>query len=82
MKLPTYFYHMTQRPEFNHSPTNGPQVKKRPDFVKCDHADDLHFLWGVPFEEGKLSGGAYFTEDEVELSRAVMKYFTNFAKTG
>ena len=73
---------MTQRPDFNYSPDNGPDVKKRPDFVKCDHADDLHFLWGVAFEEGELTGGAHFTDEEIEFSRYVMKYFTNFAKSG
>ena len=82
MGLPTFLYQMTQQPEFNHSDVNGPQIKNRPDFVKCDHADDLHFVWGVPFEEGDLNGGAYFTEDEIELSRQVMKYFVNFATSG
>ncbi|XP_076818139.1 fatty acyl-CoA hydrolase precursor, medium chain-like [Clavelina lepadiformis] len=82
MGQPTYFYEMTQQLEFSHSETNGPEVRKKPEFVRCDHADDLFFVLGVPFIEGKLSLGAHFTDDEVELSRHVMRYFTNFAKSG
>lgn len=79
---PTYLFQMTQVLDFNHSPTNGPGVRKRASFCKCDHADDLHFIWGVPFIEGDLTGGATFTNDETELSRHVMRYFVNFARSG
>ncbi|XP_026692577.2 carboxylesterase 5A-like [Ciona intestinalis] len=82
MGLSTYLFQMTQQPEFNHDETNGPGVLKKPAFVKCDHADDMHFVWGAPFVKGELPYGARFTEDEKELSRNVMTYFTNFAKTG
>ena len=73
---------MRKRTEFNHSNTNGPDIKNKPDYVTCDHGDSPQYIWGVPFVEGDLPGGAWFTKEESEFSRLTMKYFTNFAKTG
>jgi len=80
---PTYLYQMKQKPDLNHSLLNGPTITKKPDFVSCDHCDDLYFVWGTPFIKGELNHeGAYFTDEEIELSLQVMKYFTNFAAFG
>nr|XP_039265946.1 putative inactive carboxylesterase 4 [Styela clava] len=38
MQCPTYFYYITKPIEFNHSESNGPGIKNKLDFVKCDHA--------------------------------------------
>jgi len=78
----TFLFQMTHQVEFNHSEVNGPDVLNKPEFCACDHADDLYFVWGVPFVEGQLSGGAYFSKDEFELSKIVMTYLTNFARSG
>lgn len=41
------------------------------------HGDDIMFMFGEA-----LKTGLNFTEEEKELSRAMMRYWTNFAKTG
>ncbi|XP_040501871.1 fatty acyl-CoA hydrolase precursor, medium chain isoform X2 [Gallus gallus] len=65
---PVYFY------EFQHRPSSATGVV--PEFVKADHGDEIAFVFGKPF----LAGNA--TEEENKLSRAVMKYWTNFARNG
>uniref|UniRef100_A0A8V0YE47 Carboxylic ester hydrolase n=1 Tax=Gallus gallus TaxID=9031 RepID=A0A8V0YE47_CHICK len=65
---PVYFY------EFQHRPSSATGVV--PEFVKADHGSEIAFVFGKPF----LAGNA--TEEENKLSRAVMKYWTNFARNG
>ncbi|XP_069802179.1 fatty acyl-CoA hydrolase precursor, medium chain-like isoform X2 [Dendropsophus ebraccatus] len=71
---PTYFY------EFQHRPSLFTDSK--PDFVKADHMDELYFVMGSPFLEGDLQPREAFTEEEETLSKTVMKYWANFARTG
>ncbi|XP_056415618.1 fatty acyl-CoA hydrolase precursor, medium chain-like isoform X3 [Hyla sarda] len=71
---PTYFY------EFQHRPSIFKDV--RPDFVKADHADEMFFVMGGPFLEGNLLPSEAFSEEEKILSKTVMKYWANFARTG
>lgn len=66
----------------NHSETNGPGIRNKLDFVNSDHGDICNLLWGVPFIKGELPGGAWYTEEEIGLSRTIMTYFCNFARTG
>ncbi|KAM7011214.1 fatty acyl-CoA hydrolase precursor, medium chain-like [Passerculus sandwichensis] len=65
---PVYFY------EFQHRPSSVEGLV--PEFVKADHGAEIAFVFGKPF----LAGGA--TKEENELSRTVMRYWTNFAKNG
>ncbi|NXG65393.1 SASB hydrolase, partial [Hemiprocne comata] len=65
---PVYFY------EFQHRPSSATGVV--PEFVKADHGNEIAFVFGKPF----LAGHA--TEEENELSRTVMRYWTNFARNG
>ncbi|XP_041273042.1 fatty acyl-CoA hydrolase precursor, medium chain-like [Onychostruthus taczanowskii] len=65
---PVYFY------EFQHRPSSAEGLV--PEFVKADHGAEVAFVFGKPF----LAGGA--TKGENELSRTVMRYWTNFAKNG
>ncbi|KAM4767068.1 fatty acyl-CoA hydrolase precursor, medium chain-like isoform 2-T2 [Cyanocitta cristata] len=65
---PVYFY------EFQHRPSSVEGVV--PAFVKADHGAEIAFVFGKPF----LAGDA--TKEENELSRTVMRYWTNFAKNG
>ncbi|XP_063801978.1 fatty acyl-CoA hydrolase precursor, medium chain-like [Pseudophryne corroboree] len=71
---PVYFYEFQRRPSiFKDS---------KPDFVKADHGDELFFVIGGPFmPEGLLFTGAAEEEEKV-LSKTVMKYWANFARTG
>ncbi|XP_020845085.1 LOW QUALITY PROTEIN: pyrethroid hydrolase Ces2e-like [Phascolarctos cinereus] len=64
---PVYFY------EFQHRSSIFKGSK--PDFVKADHGDELHFVFGAP-----LLGGA--TEEEKLFSRKIMTYWANFARNG
>ncbi|XP_054856550.1 fatty acyl-CoA hydrolase precursor, medium chain-like [Eublepharis macularius] len=65
---PVYFY------EFQHRPNM--YKESRPAFVKADHGDELYFVFGWPLIKGDDS------EDEKKLSRTIMKYWANFARTG
>uniref|UniRef100_A0A670IP26 Carboxylic ester hydrolase n=1 Tax=Podarcis muralis TaxID=64176 RepID=A0A670IP26_PODMU len=65
---PTYFFEYQHRPSLYHD--------TKPDYVKADHADEVGFVFGGPF----LTGDA--TEEEKVLSRTMMKYWANFARSG
>ncbi|XP_056415625.1 fatty acyl-CoA hydrolase precursor, medium chain-like isoform X1 [Hyla sarda] len=71
---PTYFY------EFQHRPSIFKDSK--PDFVKADHGDELLFVMGGPFLEGDVVFTEAFNEEEKILSKTIMKYWANFARTG
>ncbi|EPY84224.1 hypothetical protein CB1_000490073 [Camelus ferus] len=67
---PVYFY------EFQHQPSFSKDIK--PSYVKADHGDEVLFVFGNPFQ------GRYvkMTEEELLLSRKMMKYWANFARNG
>ncbi|XP_066438836.1 fatty acyl-CoA hydrolase precursor, medium chain-like isoform X1 [Eleutherodactylus coqui] len=72
--LPVYMY------EYQHPPSLLAHV--RGDFVKADHTDELLFLFGGPFlRDGVLYAGPA-TDAEKALSRKMMRYWANFARTG
>uniref|UniRef100_A0A8C4MMA8 Carboxylic ester hydrolase n=1 Tax=Equus asinus asinus TaxID=83772 RepID=A0A8C4MMA8_EQUAS len=64
----TYVYEFQYRPSFS--------SVMRPKTVMWDHGDELFSLFGAPF----LKGGA--SEEEIKLSKMVMKFWANFARTG
>ncbi|XP_035694718.1 carboxylesterase 1C-like isoform X1 [Branchiostoma floridae] len=55
----------------------------KPDWVGCEHGDDLFMLWGFPFLEATRTVKAinYSKEDE-EVTLEMMAYWANFARTG
>ncbi|XP_031431607.1 cocaine esterase-like [Clupea harengus] len=57
-------------------------LDKRPSFVKVDHGDDIVFVFGSTFMRSHVKIRGTFTEEEDELSRTVMSYWGNFARTG
>ncbi|XP_002741836.1 neuroligin-4, X-linked-like [Saccoglossus kowalevskii] len=78
----TYLYQMT------HVPTNTLWPIET---WKANHGDDVSLVFGIPlFSEKQLALGGDETsmfkypisEEDVKMSLAVMKYWTNFAKTG
>nr|XP_034378532.1 carboxylesterase 5A isoform X1 [Arvicanthis niloticus] len=71
---PVYFY------EFQHRPHCF--EKTRPAFVKADHTDEIRFVFGGPFLKGDIVMFEEATEEEKLLSRKMMKYWTNFARSG
>ncbi|XP_049643374.1 carboxylesterase 4A [Suncus etruscus] len=48
----------------------------KPPAYGADHADDIHYVFGSPFSKGQS------TSEERMLSRQMMKYWANFARTG
>ncbi|XP_004455119.1 carboxylesterase 5A [Dasypus novemcinctus] len=71
---PVYFYEFQHRPQcFNDS---------RPAFVKADHSDEIRFVFGGAFLKGDVVMFEGATEEEKLLSRKMMKYWVNFARTG
>jgi acetylcholinesterase len=62
-----YYYYFTERYKSN----------PWPEWMGTLHGDEILFAFGEA-----LKSGHNFTNDEKELSRLMMKYWTNFAKTG
>nr|XP_056718218.1 fatty acyl-CoA hydrolase precursor, medium chain-like [Euleptes europaea] len=73
---PVYFY------EFQHQPIQHRGT--RPDFVKADHGDEIAFVFGLPFLKGTspIPSSGDEAEGEKQLSKTIMKYWANFARTG
>ncbi|XP_076771735.1 liver carboxylesterase 1-like isoform X2 [Arvicanthis niloticus] len=65
---PTYMYEFKYRPSFVSS--------MRPKTVIADHGDEVYSVWGTPF----LKEGA--SEEEINLSTMMMKFWGNFARNG
>ncbi|XP_012588664.1 PREDICTED: carboxylesterase 5A [Condylura cristata] len=71
---PVYFYEFQHRPEcFQNS---------KPAFVKADHTDEIRFVFGGAFLKGDIVMFEGATKEEKLLSRAMMSYWANFARTG
>ncbi|XP_058624089.1 uncharacterized protein LOC131534960 isoform X2 [Onychostoma macrolepis] len=71
---PVYMY------EFQH--TASLLKKKRPSFVGSDHGDEVIFVLGFCFADGRIKLDEELSEEENELCRTVMAYWGNFARTG
>ncbi|XP_075833001.1 carboxylesterase 1C-like isoform X1 [Microtus pennsylvanicus] len=66
--VPTYMYEFQYRPSFISD--------TRPKTVLGDHGDEIFSVFGAPF----LKEGA--SEEETKLSKMVMKFWANFARSG
>ncbi|XP_072136082.1 fatty acyl-CoA hydrolase precursor, medium chain-like isoform X2 [Mobula birostris] len=71
---PVYLY------EFQHR--TSILSKSRPDFVKADHGDEIGYVFGSAFWDGDILINGSMTAEEMALSRTIMRYWANFAKTG
>lgn len=58
---------------FTHRSLNNPWPK----WTGVMHGDEISYVFGDPLNPAKQ-----YERDEIELSRRMMKYWTNFAKTG
>ncbi|XP_055991994.1 cocaine esterase-like [Sorex fumeus] len=67
---PVYFY------EFQHQPSYLKDT--RPPYVKADHGDEVAFVFGIFAWIHDIE----FTKEELLLSRMMMKYWANFARSG
>ncbi|XP_062032000.1 liver carboxylesterase 1-like [Lepus europaeus] len=67
-RAPTYMY------EFQYHPSFSSDMK--PVTVMGDHGDELYSVFGIPlFTEG-------VSEEEIQLSKMMMKFWANFARNG
>lgn len=62
-----YVYYFTHRSSYN----------PWPKWMGVVHGDEINFIFGEP-----LNDSLGYTRDEVELSRRMMRYWANFARTG
>ncbi|KAF4010716.1 hypothetical protein G4228_002403 [Cervus hanglu yarkandensis] len=69
-----YFY------EFQHQPQC--LKDRKPPYVKADHTDEIRFVFGGAFLKGNIVMFEEATEEEKGLSRKMMRYWANFARTG
>nr|AAC70013.1 carboxylesterase [Sus scrofa] len=65
---PTYMYEFQYRPSFSSD--------KKPKTVIGDHGDEIFSVFGFPLLKGDAP------EEEVSLSKTVMKFWANFARSG
>ncbi|KAM6961338.1 cocaine esterase [Aplochiton taeniatus] len=72
--VPVYFYEFQETAEL--------LKPKRPSFVGSDHGDELAFVFGFCFTESQLLFDGSCTKEDEQLSRTMMKYWGNFARTG
>uniref|UniRef100_A0A4W5KXD0 Carboxylesterase 2b n=1 Tax=Hucho hucho TaxID=62062 RepID=A0A4W5KXD0_9TELE len=70
--VPVYMYEFQQTPSM--------LKKMRPGFVGSDHGDELMFVFGFCFTSCVIMDGC--TEKDEQLSRIMMSYWGNFARTG
>ncbi|XP_012371422.1 liver carboxylesterase 1-like [Octodon degus] len=65
---PTYMYEFRYRPSFSSD--------LKPKTVIADHGDEVYFVLGIPFLKEHAS------EEEIHLSKMMMKFWANFACNG
>ncbi|VDM15812.1 unnamed protein product [Hydatigera taeniaeformis] len=53
-----------------------------PEWTGVMHGYEIEYVFGMPFSQTFTSEYYNFTEEEAELSRRVMRYWANFARTG
>ncbi|XP_031172736.1 pyrethroid hydrolase Ces2e [Sander lucioperca] len=71
---PVYLYEYQHPPKFLQA--------KRPSFVGSDHGDEIFTVLGFCFTTTHIKLAESCAEDEEELSRTMMSYWGNFARTG
>jgi acetylcholinesterase len=62
-----YYYYFTHRSTVHHWPT----------WTGVMHADEINYVFGEPLDPARK-----YAQNEIELSRLMMRYWANFAKTG
>jgi len=74
---PVFCYNLRIQTQAHHN-----SEPKKEDWVNADHADDLLYVFGYPFNGRTFYGGQKFTDEEVTLSKRMISDWTMFAKTG
>ncbi|XP_037308039.2 putative inactive carboxylesterase 4 [Pungitius pungitius] len=71
---PVYLY------EYQHAPTF--LQAKRPSFVGSDHGDEIFTVFGLCYTTTHVKLSVACDEEEEQLTRIMMSYWGNFARTG
>ncbi|XP_063336005.1 uncharacterized protein LOC134631525 [Pelmatolapia mariae] len=71
---PVYLYEYQHPPKF--------LQQKRPSFVGTDHGDEMFTVFGLCFTTTHVKLADPCPEDEEQLSKIMMSYWGNFARTG
>ncbi|KAM7002765.1 cocaine esterase-like [Tautogolabrus adspersus] len=71
---PVYLYEYLHPPQFLQA--------QRPSFVKADHGDEIFTVFGLCFTTKHVTLKHVCPEEEEELSKIMMSYWGNFARTG
>uniref|UniRef100_A0A3Q3DZC8 Carboxylic ester hydrolase n=1 Tax=Labrus bergylta TaxID=56723 RepID=A0A3Q3DZC8_9LABR len=71
---PVYLYEYQYPPKF--------LQEKRPSFVRADHGDEVFTVFGFCFTTKHVTLKDGCPEEEEELSKIMMSYWGNFARTG
>ncbi|KAM9807821.1 cocaine esterase-like [Neosynchiropus ocellatus] len=71
---PVYVY------EHRHIPSI--MKSKRPSFVGSDHGDEIFSVFGFCFTQSRVKLSGTCSAEEEQLSRTMMSYWANFARTG
>ncbi|KAL7065298.1 hypothetical protein AAHC03_05065 [Spirometra sp. Aus1] len=53
-----------------------------PDWTGAMHGYEIEYVFGMPFSDDFRKKFYNFTNEEMQLSRRIMRYWANFAKTG
>ncbi|XP_028304432.1 carboxylesterase 5A-like [Gouania willdenowi] len=56
--------------------------KHRPDFVRCDHGDEVFIVFGYCLANNNTVTMPGCSKEEEDFSKMVMSYWANFARTG
>ncbi|GFW72235.1 neuroligin-1 [Trichonephila clavipes] len=57
-------------------------ASEHPQKVTCVHGDDMRYVFGAPLVQNMAHFTHNYTKAEIGLSEGIMKYWTNFARTG
>ena len=81
VKANTYLY------QFDYTLQANKMGAKRPAWLKADHSEEMLLALGMPFMPANptatyTTGGKPYTDSDKAMSRIMMSYWANFAKTG
>jgi carboxylesterase type B len=66
-------YLFTHKPGYSRYPVSPPGGT---------HEEELLFAWGDPWMDRPVNKVVSYTDSEKQLSRTMVEYWTNFARTG
>ncbi len=78
----THYHAAYDAPTYMYSFSYPSRLDSYPRWAGGVHGDDMTYVFGAPLTDGIDPFTSTFTRSERMLTEAVMRYWTNFAKTG